>query len=336
MEEIKTKKESAKKAFNAKVLSEKNAHIEARNQKEAAPFLEAPKATIDALEAATKSVEAAGAPMVALTGDELNAFATPASVLEEVKNSGDAAKDKASEAKSAIDEQLKAVMAVTPQTGGTAFAKTQLKSLSMKLQELNNKSSKIIGSISQKCKSVTAVKMEPAAAGLRAAAQKKGKTIEEFFNSLKKGDKIPEATFVKTLKSLEIESGSLSHELATLVCRKLLAEEEDGVSKDAFMKFVVLYYKIVRTIAFTDKFDISGGSVLRKGEEGEVVEVLEGPKTDEANGMTRVRGRCVDDDKVVGWVTLSGSKGTAFLIKTTRPTPKAVPAAKETVPAAKA
>merc|ERR1712139_390885 len=94
----------------------------------------------------------------------------------------------------------------------------------------------------------------------------------------------------------------------------------DGVSKDAFMNYVVLYYKVVRTIAFTDEGDITKCKTLRKGEEGEIVEVLEGPVTDESNGMTRIRAKALKkDDTTVGWITLSGSKGTAFLEKTTKP-----------------
>merc|ERR1712139_500439 len=94
----------------------------------------------------------------------------------------------------------------------------------------------------------------------------------------------------------------------------------DGVSKDAFMNYVVLYYKVVRTIAYTDQMDITKCKTLRKGEEGEIVEVLEGPKLDEANGMTRIRAKSLKkDDNTEGWITLSGSKGTAFLEKCAKP-----------------
>ena len=93
------------------------------------------------------------------------------------------------------------------------------------------------------------------------------------------------------------------------------------------MKFVVLYYKVVRTIAYTDECNITTCKTLRKGEQGEIVEVLEGPVTDEANGMTRIRAKSLkDDDTTVGWITLSGSKGTAFLEKCQKPASK--PAAK--------
>jgi hypothetical protein len=159
--------------------------------------------------------------------------------------------------------------------------------------------------------------MDPVAQAIRDSAHKTGKTMEEFYTSLQKGDKIPEDAFCKMLTSLEVQGSALSAEIAKLICKKL---ESDGVSKETFMKFVVLYYKVVRTIAFTDEMDITKCKTLRKGDEGEVVEVLQGPVTDEANGMTRIRAKATKKgDTTTGWITLSGSKGTAFLEKTTKP-----------------
>lgn len=281
---------------------------------------------MDALEADAKATQEAGAPMVSLNGDDLKAFATPASVLEAVEKHAAAVKEKAEAAKEAIKEQLEAVQKTTPQSGGTNYARQQLNAMKSKLEEFTRNATKTNGIISQKCKSMTASKMTPTAECIRKAAQKKGKTIEEFFDSLKKGDKIPEAAFCKLLESLEVDGAALSPEISKLVCRKL---EADGISKDVFMKYVVLYYKVVRTIAFTDNMDISACKTLRKGDEGEVVEVLEGPVTDESNGMTRIRAKSLKkDDKTEGWITLSGSKGTAFLEKTVKP---AVPAVKPAV-----
>lgn len=128
------------------------------------------------------------------------------------------------------------------------------------------------------------------------------------------------------LVALELED-KISSEVAKLIARKL---EADGISKDTFMKHVVLYYKVVRTIAWTDGKDITKCKTIRKGDEGEIVEVLEGPVTDESNGMTRIRGRSTKkDDGTTGWITVSGSKGTPFMEKSKRPVekPEAKPAA---------
>merc|ERR1712046_353681 len=96
------------------------------------------------------------------------------------------------------------------------------------------------------------------------------------------------ARFCKMLQGLEVDGATLSPELAKLLAQKL---EADGISKETFMKYVVLYYKVVRTIAYTDHMDITKCKTLRKGDEGEIVEVLEGPKIDPSNGMTRIRAR---------------------------------------------
>merc|ERR1711879_354787 len=134
---------------------------------------------------------------------------------------------------------------------------------------------------------------------------------------MKSGDKIPEEAFCKMLESLDLgEEPKLSTELAKLLCTKL---EADGISKETFMKYVVLYYKITKVIAFTDDPDITKCKTLRKGEEGEIIEVLEGPIFQEESGMTRIRGRAVKAPHTTGWVTISGTKGTAFCEKTTKP-----------------
>jgi uncharacterized coiled-coil DUF342 family protein len=325
MDELKSKAGKAKGDFSNKERAEKSAHIEARNRKEAAPFLAEPNAKVEALEADSKACEDAAAPMVSLSADELKTFATPASVLEAVEKHAAAVKEKLETAKAVLKEQTEAVAKVTPQSGGTSLAKKELGALKVKADAASSKANKTLNTIQQKCKSLTTSTMDSATDGIRKHAAKKGQTIEALFDSLKKGDKIPEAAFCKLLKSLELEP-KISDEIAKLVCRKV---EKDGVSKDKFMNFVVLYYKVVRTIAFTDSMDISVCKTLRKGDEGEIVEVLEGPVTDENTGMTRLRAKSMKGDDIVGWITLSGSKGTSFLEKCTKPSEKKpAPAAK--------
>jgi len=317
MDDLKKKAHVAKQAFHAKENTERNAHIEAKNAKEAAPFLADPKAKLEALEALVKACDEAAAPMIAISNDDLKTFATPASILEAVEGHAAALKEKADAVREAVKEQTKAVSEVTPQTGGTGLAKKQLSTINAQVEGHTKKVRTNVSVLSNKCKGLTAAKMDPVAKAIRDAAGAKKQTVEAFFDELKSGDKIPEAAFCKMLESLEVDGGKLSSEIAKLVCRKL---EADGISKDVFMKYVVLYFKVVRTIAYTDVMDISSCKTIRKSEEGEIVEVLEGPILDEANGMTRIRAKsCKKDDTTVGWITLSGSKGTAFLEKTVKP-----------------
>jgi len=315
MDEIKNEARKAQSAFQDKEQKEKNAHIEAKNAKEAAPFLEDPKAKMEALEADGKAADEAFAPMKTLSAEELKAFATPASVKDATEKLAASAKEKADALREAIKEQTQKVSEVKPQSGGTSEAKKQLKAMSLKCEEIERRMKQNKTTVTNKCNQLVSSLMDPVAEAIRKAATKAGKTIDEFFDSLKKGDKIPEDKFCKMLTGLE--GHSLSEEIAQLVCRKL---EADGISQETFKKYVVLYYKVVRTIAFTDKMDISACKTLRKGDEGEVVEVLEGPVTDEANGMTRIRAKSMKaDDSTTGWITLSGSKGTAFLEKVKKP-----------------
>jgi len=317
LSDLKKNAADAKSAHHNKETAEKTAHIEAKNLKEAAPFLEAPKAKIADLEASANAAEEAAAPMVSLSPEELKTFATPAAVQEAVEEKSAGITEKAEAVREAIKEQLKAVSEVSPQSGGTALAKKELAALKQKVEVLVGKAKKASVLVTSKCRSLVAGKMNAVADAIRTHASDKKKTVEELFDSLKKGDKIPEAAFCKMLEALEVSSGKLSADLAKLVCRKL---EADGVSKEKFMNYVVLYFKVTRTIAFTDNKDIGACKTLRKADEGEVVEVLEGPVHDEANGMTRIRAKSLKkDDTTEGWITVSGSKGTAFLEKCSKP-----------------
>jgi len=168
-------------------------------------------------------------------------------------------------------------------------------------------------------------KLDPASEGIRKHAQEKKMTPQELFDKLKDGDKIPEAAFCQLLQSLE--GLSINAEHAKLICHKVGA---DGISNDGFLKYVVIYFKVLKTIAFTDGIDVSKCKTLRKGDDNEIIEVLEGPQTVayEGSEMIRIRGRGTSKSGTVteGWLTVSGSKGTPFLQKVDKP-PAAVAAA---------
>jgi len=316
----------AKGEYSSKERAELNAHIVARNAKEAAPFLEGPKAKMEGLEAAAKATEDAAAPMVALKPEELEAFATPASTLATVEKHAAEVVEKAAEVREAVKEQQKAVSEVTPQTGGTGEAKKQLGAITARLQELDNKCKRLAPVLKNKCNSLVKAKLDPASEGIRKHAQEKKMAPQELFDKLKDGDKIPEKAFCKLLQSLE--GLSLNAEHAKLICNKI---EADGISNEAFLKYVVIYYKVLKTIAYTDGADISKCKTIRKGDDNEIIEVLEGPLTVayEGNEMIRVRGRGTSKSGTVteGWLTVSGSKGTPFLGKVDRPPAVAAAAA---------
>eukprot|EP00930_Biecheleria_cincta_P023468 TRINITY_DN1695_c0_g2_i1.p1 TRINITY_DN1695_c0_g2~~TRINITY_DN1695_c0_g2_i1.p1 ORF type:complete len:2308 (+),score=581.34 TRINITY_DN1695_c0_g2_i1:65-6988(+) len=76
----------------------------------------------------------------------------------------------------------------------------------------------------------------------------------------------------------------------------------------AFAKMMVCK----QSIAITITFDIAAGKALRKLEVGEVLEVLEGPRSLDVHSLSRVRVLAKKDGKE-GWVTVQGNKGTVYL-----------------------
>jgi predicted nucleic acid-binding Zn-ribbon protein len=318
VEELKKTVVVAKRELAAKEKSEANAHIEARNLKDAAPYLEGPTAKVEAVLAAAKSVEDEGEAMASLSGDELAAFATPASVVSAVEKSNASAAEKATEAREAIKEQTKVVNEVNPQTGGTGEAKKQLRQMQNKLEEAVRKSSKMLSTVKSKCASLVNPKMESTGDAIRAYAMSKKLSGEALFDELKDGDKITEEAFAKLVASLP--DSPASSEIAKLICQKL---GKDGISKDTFMGYVVIYYKVTTTIAFTDVMDIKECKTLRKASIGEVLEMIEGPVKDESSGVTRIRAKACKEPPCEGWVTLAGNQGSHFLEKTKKPAAEA-------------
>merc|ERR1711937_165867 len=48
----------------------------------------------------------------------------------------------------------------------------------------------------------------------------------------------------------------------------------------------------------------SGSARIRQLEEGEKIEILEGPKDEKLAGLSKIKGRCLSDDKV-GWMCVA-------------------------------
>merc|ERR1719478_2122094 len=72
-----------------------------------------------------------------------------------------------------------------------------------------------------------------------------------------------------------------------------------------------VFYKVVKATVLTDGVSIKSDTV-RRLEVGEPLEVLEGPTSDEAADVSRVRCKAAKDGKE-GWVTVAGNQGTVFL-----------------------
>lgn len=89
-------------------------------------------------------------------------------------------------------------------------------------------------------------------------------------------------------------------------------EKEGEIPKSEFMRIVRVYYKVVKETVLTENPSVKDGTVMRRLEVDEVVEILSGPKKDESVEVMRVYVKTMKDE-LSGWVTLSGNMGTRFL-----------------------
>lgn len=71
------------------------------------------------------------------------------------------------------------------------------------------------------------------------------------------------------------------------------------------------------SIAITNSFDISTGKAIRKLDVGEVLSIIEEPKSDATRSLLRVKIKSQKDEKE-GWVTMKGNQGTAYVEETTK------------------
>mmetsp|Transcript_50098 Transcript_50098/g.141200 ORF Transcript_50098/g.141200 Transcript_50098/m.141200 type:complete len:840 (+) Transcript_50098:126-2645(+) len=310
---LKAKAMQAKRDFLKREEAEKNAHLEARERKEAEGILGAVATSIGAVDEAMKYFDDVVAPAAALKGGALLEFATPAATLKECEGKLDAAKKVWEEARACIKAQLEKVSKAVK--GPMFEAKRDLQKMSVKVEAAAKKSSGSLASMRAACKSIVATRSAEASARIRSEVQKKGVTVEEYFAELLQAgeERISEAAFCAHLASLE--GLAIPAEQVTLVCRSLGA---GGVGKRRFCSFVQQYYKVVKPVAITSELDIGKGKTLRKAELDEVIEILEGPMTDDSIGLARIRGKSLVDN-AEGWITVMGNQGTPFLQEVEKP-----------------
>jgi hypothetical protein len=74
------------------------------------------------------------------------------------------------------------------------------------------------------------------------------------------------------------------------------------------------FFKVVKDTLMTDSFESNGSTELtaRKLKDGDILEVYEWPRKNEASGQLRLKGK-VRNDGAIGWVTLTGNTGDIFL-----------------------
>lgn len=145
--------------------------------------------------------------------------------------------------------------------------------------------------------------------GLRGKMSVEGKTGEQFFEELTAEQPLAKAAFVALSQGLE--DARLSEVQAERVFAHIAGEGE-SISKERFLEIIRLFYKCVKSTVLAEDICIKSKTV-RRIQEGEVLEALEGPTKEGVAGVQRVRCQAVQDS-AIGWATIAGNQGTFFLL----------------------
>jgi len=314
LQKLKDQIEDGKKEFPAKARKERNAHIEARERREAEALIAPATAKVEALEAALAGVEEAAKAVTSLsTKEEVLAFDTPIAISAEVERLSAAVTKAAAESKEVISAQQGQLPKVVK--GPMMEAKRELMKLSAKSEQFRKKSKGVVDAVKAKGRQIVDARAPELSDAMRAEMRQKGLTVDSLFMELvAPGDeKISHEAFARRAEGLVGAACKAEH--IALVAQHI---EAGGIGRRKFQAFLQKYYKVVKSIALTNDIVISNAKSIRKLEEGELVELLEGPKTNEKLGLTRIRGKSLADG-AEGWISLQGNQGTPFLEEIDKP-----------------
>mmetsp|Transcript_28031 Transcript_28031/g.48855 ORF Transcript_28031/g.48855 Transcript_28031/m.48855 type:complete len:2072 (-) Transcript_28031:148-6363(-) len=315
IEDMKRKVGAAKRTHALKVEEEANAHIVAKEKKEADAITEVAKTAIAAMDAELKKLEEAAAPLISLKGDELLAFPTPVTIQEEAKALVESTKKLTEEAKTATKEAQEKVAKATK--GPLFDAKKELGTFIAKSAKAAGAANQVQIGLRKACATLADTAFAKVQTAMREDVQKKSVSLDDLWGKLSTAgeERITEENFCKHIASLE--GITLHEEHAQLVTRKL---ETGGIGRRAFMAFLQQYYVVVKEIAITSTFEINTkDKPIRRAELEEVFEVLEGPTIDEKIGLERVRAKSMNDG-AEGWISVKGNnQGKIFLTEVEKP-----------------
>jgi len=304
---------AAKKEYAKKEAAEKNAHIEARERKEADAVVAPVVAKVEAVEAALKRLEAAVEPILSISGDELDAFATPLSLLESAEKIAEEVVKFAEETKAAVTTQSGELPKVLK--GAMMDAKRELAKMSSKADLAKRKCSTKLDGVRNKLGAIVEARLAQVSSEMRTQMQGKGTSVDKYFLELAapSTDKISEEAFCRRVQALLGEA--YRAEQISMMCKHI---EDGGICRRRFQGFLQQYFAVVKGIAITNDFAISTATTLRKAELDEIFELVAGPKIDESSGVTRMKGRSLVDGRE-GWITLMGNQGSCFLQEVEKP-----------------
>eukprot|EP00929_Paragymnodinium_shiwhaense_P011260 TRINITY_DN11677_c0_g1_i4.p1 TRINITY_DN11677_c0_g1~~TRINITY_DN11677_c0_g1_i4.p1 ORF type:complete len:2111 (+),score=761.37 TRINITY_DN11677_c0_g1_i4:802-6333(+) len=320
IESLKNKFSKEKTAYKQKEKEERDAHIIAKERKEAEQWTAEPGKIVEETLATAKELESKAKPLVEMSEEELKAMAKPSEKLDELEELRAVVDEKVAAAKTAVRAKQTIVVAIKPPTNPANHAKKDLQNMMNSMDAQMRTTRKAVETLKKRIVNLITDKVDEASAALRKVALKNKQTCEDLFKSIagEGAEEIPSEKFCSQLSSLE--GLELTAEHAKLLCRHVerSASGKTAISRRNFLSFVDLYYLVVKETAITDSFDVSACKIIRKANMDEVVEVIEGPVHDEKLGLQRIRGRSLVDGNE-GWLSIVGNTGTAFLKKVDKP-----------------
>jgi len=309
LDSLRKKIEEGKREHSKREEVERRKMEEKKERKAASLILGVITEKVDAAEAGLKKLEDVAG--VLIGGSDLSSVADPLGTLEAAKSAASAMESSCSDAKTCLqNHEVKVGKAVK---GPWFEAKQDMKKLKQRVLAAEKRSVEVVQSCQEACDTLAEAKSGMVASALRASVQARGITTEALFGELADAEEtVSQEALFKYLDGLKDFALTPQHR------RLLFKGSATGLTRRAFFAMVERYFRCVREIAITKEFEINASSHLRKIALSEIVEVIEGPKSDEGLGVMRVRARALSDG-TIGWITATGNHGTPFLVDTPKP-----------------
>eukprot|EP00928_Gymnodinium_smaydae_P033903 TRINITY_DN2414_c3_g1_i1.p1 TRINITY_DN2414_c3_g1~~TRINITY_DN2414_c3_g1_i1.p1 ORF type:complete len:2011 (-),score=734.13 TRINITY_DN2414_c3_g1_i1:159-5468(-) len=309
--ELKKKVQSADKKINELLEAEKKKRKEAADKRAAAAVLEEVNAAVNSLqakmekalpeaEAITKSPSGAG-------DDE------PLAAISKVEAALEEAIELVTSTTTLIKEKLDGLKGATAAKSPLGDLRSALVKSKVSVASMEAKCKKQLQALKSARKQASTEAHTALMAAIRADALEKNTSAEEVFSKMSGG---ADSISVEALRdcAAKLPGGPKGGRLALAVERY----EGAGLSKLGLLEALQEFLKCVKEIAITTTFEVKDSKTMRKLVVGELVEVLEKGKKDDAVGLTRVKCRALSDG-LVGWSSVKGNQGTAFLEPTSKP-----------------
>jgi DNA-binding FrmR family transcriptional regulator len=204
----------------------------------------------------------------------------------------------------------------TSYSGPFGEAWKALSKLEGQVKENDERCQKIFGNIQSIHKQLAIAARSSLVSALRALIHSKEEdspaSAEALFEKLSNGNPTISLEDLKNLIGSKFKAGEL--ELAL----ERSAISQFGWTKFGFLAAVQDYMKCVKEVAVTEEFDVKIGKQVKKLALGDVVEVLDATKLDEATNLPRVRCRTLVDLQE-GWVSLKTTQGSNLLERCAKP-----------------